>query len=522
MRRALQLGLVVAFALAFAPAFGQLTVDFCTGPAAPDGKCSDDNLSVRFNASMTNELVLGAFVANMEIDCQLVMDTKSTAVQGWSLAVAHDEMVVSISDADAVLGPPPVPSANINTLGTDASLKFLSPFQQNKVVDGGIISAIVLDLLGNPTFLDVQSNSILNLKYTLLSDVGAAGTQLRYVNKEIGVTGSPPVEINITNNGASLAPRQLTHGEITIMEVCVPTPGQENMETNCTDGVDNDCDDLIDAADPDCPPPSVGCPDGTPANGLYFGAVGGDHAAPGGSVAIVSRNDADLLGFSFGVQTAIAGAAQTWTFSDELGNLDADGNPVLGGSDLNFTTMPDGDAVVPAKGNTASVASGDSINGVVLGAALTAISGDEFFVAEIDPDIGGPGFFVGYVASLMGNIAIVIPTTPSPADDCPSNELVVATVGVITDVPFKRGDANGDAKITVTDGVLILQNAAGNLAPTFDCDAARDANGDGTADIADGVFLLNYIFKKTSPAPPAPFVACATLAGANCVVSNCP
>jgi hypothetical protein len=34
---------------------------------------------------------------------------------------------------------------------------------------------------------------------------------------------------------------------------CTPTPGEETQEQTCDDGIDNDCDTLIDAADPDCP-----------------------------------------------------------------------------------------------------------------------------------------------------------------------------------------------------------------------------------------------------------------------------
>ena len=33
---------------------------------------------------------------------------------------------------------------------------------------------------------------------------------------------------------------------------CTPTPGEETLELSCNDGIDNDCDGLIDAADPDC------------------------------------------------------------------------------------------------------------------------------------------------------------------------------------------------------------------------------------------------------------------------------
>ena len=104
MRRALQLGLVVAFALAFAPAYGQLVDVFCPGPGGPEPKCTDDNLSIKFDVSGTNELVLDGFVADMAIPCKVFMDTMTAgSVQGWSFAVAHDPI-----DPVGVFGEPVV------------------------------------------------------------------------------------------------------------------------------------------------------------------------------------------------------------------------------------------------------------------------------------------------------------------------------------------------------------------------------------------------------------------------------
>lgn len=59
---------------------------------------------------------------------------------------------------------------------------------------------------------------------------------------------------------------------------CVPTPGQEQKETSCTDRRDNDCDGLIDRADPDCviaPPPPT-----PPTGDVVCGDDGVDNSCP--------------------------------------------------------------------------------------------------------------------------------------------------------------------------------------------------------------------------------------------------
>ena len=42
---------------------------------------------------------------------------------------------------------------------------------------------------------------------------------------------------------------------------CIPTPGEETQELTCNDGIDNDCDGAIDAADADCGGGTVTCSD---------------------------------------------------------------------------------------------------------------------------------------------------------------------------------------------------------------------------------------------------------------------
>jgi len=65
---------------------------------------------------------------------------------------------------------------------------------------------------------------------------------------------------------------------------------------------------------------------------------------------------------------------------------------------------------------------------------------------------------------------------------------------------FRRGDANDDAQLDLSDPVMILGcKFLGEACPT--CRDAGDANDDGVLDISDAILLLNHLF--TGGVPPA-------------------
>ena len=67
---------------------------------------------------------------------------------------------------------------------------------------------------------------------------------------------------------------------------------------------------------------------------------------------------------------------------------------------------------------------------------------------------------------------------------------------------YRRGDANGDATIDISDGVFILLwRFSGGAEPS--CLDAADTNDDEQHDLTDAVFLLNHLFQG-GPGPPAP------------------
>jgi len=71
---------------------------------------------------------------------------------------------------------------------------------------------------------------------------------------------------------------------------------------------------------------------------------------------------------------------------------------------------------------------------------------------------------------------------------------------------FRRGDANTDANIDISDGVGILQFLF-NGAASPDCIDAADTNDTGALDLSDAAYLFNFLFLGGA-APPAPFPDC--------------
>ena len=81
---------------------------------------------------------------------------------------------------------------------------------------------------------------------------------------------------------------------------------------------------------------------------------------------------------------------------------------------------------------------------------------------------------------------------------------MLASLGCGT--PFRRGDANGDGNLDISDLIFSLNYLfRGGEAPG--CLASTDANGDDAADISDVIFGLNFLFRG-GPEVPNPFPDC--------------
>ncbi len=76
------------------------------------------------------------------------------------------------------------------------------------------------------------------------------------------------------------------------------------------------------------------------------------------------------------------------------------------------------------------------------------------------------------------------------------------------DGPFIRGDVDGDGRLTITDGIGIVQFLLLN-GPAVDCFNALDADDSGVLSIADSVHLFAFLFTGGA-APPPPHPACGS------------
>ena len=90
---------------------------------------------------------------------------------------------------------------------------------------------------------------------------------------------------------------------------------------------------------------------------------------------------------------------------------------------------------------------------------------------------------------------------------------------------ISRGDANGDGKLRVGDGVVLVQNIFLKQFTFFDCDDMLDLNDDGALDVTDPALLLRYLFLR-GQAPAAPFMPACELDPTvtdllDCKQSNC-
>jgi Dockerin type I domain len=71
---------------------------------------------------------------------------------------------------------------------------------------------------------------------------------------------------------------------------------------------------------------------------------------------------------------------------------------------------------------------------------------------------------------------------------------------------FRRGDANEDGAVSISDGVFLIQYLF-QSGPTSDCEQAMDANADGARNVADPIFLLTALFAGGATIP-APYPGC--------------
>src|SRR5690606_21806312 len=72
---------------------------------------------------------------------------------------------------------------------------------------------------------------------------------------------------------------------------------------------------------------------------------------------------------------------------------------------------------------------------------------------------------------------------------------------------FRRGDADGNGSVNVTDPIYI-QNYLFLAGPPPDCLDSADTNDDADINISDSIYLLQYLFMGSGNPPPWPHLVC--------------
>ncbi len=78
---------------------------------------------------------------------------------------------------------------------------------------------------------------------------------------------------------------------------------------------------------------------------------------------------------------------------------------------------------------------------------------------------------------------------------------------VLSETPLRRGDANGDGALNVSDAVAIILAVAGGVGPPS-CADALDVDDSGGVDLTDAIALLGYLFGDSGAPPAAPHPGC--------------
>jgi len=431
--------------------------------------CTNNRMNIRFENGTAE---INPVAVDQIIPVKVTIDVVDSGIAGFTSAIAgftygvkHDktylELVPDATDGTCDYDLGDFTGCNPTTVGTTKLIEAAALGGWDTTLPtadrDGFISAIVLSLKKKLELPVGPDYHVCNVKYKVLKNPGEAGTKVFFTD-ELSPPGSPATTVNLTINSQSKRPSKVDNGMVI-----------------GTGGTVEPCKLTKDF-------------------GFYFGPAATDAAydiANAAEMKISLRNKGTKgLGFSFGFKKTDSNIA----FDNTLGA------PVI---DLVFT-KEDGNEVVgmaELAGNTAINAPTAGIASIEKGAVLPA-TGDFF-----GPTIDGTGAWatVGYVVDVSGS-GKTIEATTDPVDACAQQEIMIVKFGAVAP-NFKRGDANGDSKINVTDGVLVAQNIFASKLVKFDCKDMLDVNDDGRLDTGDPVYLLTYIFLK-GPKPPTPFDAC--------------
>ena len=427
------------------------------GVPGPEYTYTAPSESVTFDGN-TGIGAFTALIAVSEVDNSGQGAPFPNPTQGFSMGLSNDASLLT-------------------ALTVTETLPFSADFAESNILADGWTIGVVYSFTGGNTLAFDAPTDVVSVDY----DTVAGGLQGSTDNVVTSLSwsnalGSPPVENVIVVAGASIAPA-LEDGTITLEPFSIPDP-----EFNFS-----------------APSQSVNY-DGNTGSASFsaaFSIAEVDNSALGADFPNPSQ------GFSMGVgndSAVIEPTAVTATlpFSADFaeGGIFADGWTI--GVVYSFTG-----------GNTLAFDSELDVVSVDYSTVAGALTGTDSIDTSLawTSTLGSPP---------VDNVVVVNGSSISP-------NLVDGTVTLqpVFDIPFVRGNCNGDNKVNIADGIWIL-NELFLQGPSGTCVAACDANEDAKYDAGDAIFIINYRLLD-GPMPTAPFPDCGAVAGADCEATTyCP
>ncbi len=207
----------------------ELLEEFCPSVSQAE-PCAEVELSISFEffvadsieTTRSNVFECPVFeLGRTRVPVVVNADIGDIAVQGWAFGIAHDQRVLSLAEDDLTI--------------TDTATETFAggtPFDIERIVDGGFVVTQVLDLMGDSSSLPAGRSAIQRATYTVVSDPGIDGSEIRFVDGELAIEGSDPHDIAVIEESSAFAPRRLIHGLVrrSVHEFGFQLPGDCNSD----------------------------------------------------------------------------------------------------------------------------------------------------------------------------------------------------------------------------------------------------------------------------------------------------
>lgn len=428
-------------------------------------------------------------------DAKVLMDNKS-AVEGYVTALCHD---ASVLDLDSI------------SVG-QAALDQGADFSSSEVSAAGGTLGVVIDLVApftNNTIPAGEGNHIATYRYcckTLPTSCdNPTTTPLTFCDN---VLGTPLKENVFVVGGQSVSP-VLENGVFTCKALGTPE--------NCTNGVDDDCDGDIDAADDDCQQPGgqmFACgsakQDASGNPGPLQASIGSStvvcfyYKSPEDNAPGHAQKD-HIQGFSMALTYCCDVSARpsldiAGTIVEAVGaefvSVQADNDPADGdGCELIIGVLVD--ALPPFDGATLPPTS------------TLARVGCVTFDVKDDAALCGKCCDIKFTDGVNGQGKIPIKNLISVENQSVSPQTMNCQLCIVDKERFYRGDCNfsrmGSMAVDIADAASVVSYLflPGTWKFNPPCLDACDCNDDGRIDLADAVCVLQYLFQQ-GRFPPAP------------------